>query len=200
MRKRGFTLIELLLVVLIMAMAAAMVIPQYIRSMRGASMRTSVNTVRMISRHARAMAVLQQKHMGLRYDENSGKIEIITMQRDSNKRNMDFYNMEMAGYRNAGLGDANDEIEAEFLAEQHKLYGVESVLTKKIEKGIRITDFELLEGGELMDSEIHAVNFWPTGIVQGHKFVLVDDKDNTAEVEIDSITGDFSVEYKEAEF
>jgi len=193
--RRGFTLIELLLVVMIAALSVVLVIPGYVNSMRGAKLKSSVESIRSVNRHAKAMAVLQQKNMGIRYNEETGVIDVITMKRSSNTASMDGYTMEMAGYRAMGLGDSNESIQDEYEAEQRELFGVEAVMTRKLAKGVMLTEFES-NTGEAFDRTVHAVRYPPTGVVEGHMLRIEDDKGIAAILTVEHITGSISVEYE----
>jgi prepilin-type N-terminal cleavage/methylation domain-containing protein len=60
-RRRGVTLIEMLLVLAIVGIAAAITVPNFVKSIRGNRLRTAGRVVIKAGRYARSMAVLQQK-------------------------------------------------------------------------------------------------------------------------------------------
>ncbi len=68
LKKGAFTLIELLMVVVIILLATTMAIPSFVRSYKGAKLRSSVRTIVMASRYARSVAVLQQKQTAILFD------------------------------------------------------------------------------------------------------------------------------------
>ena len=72
----GFTLVEMLLVIVIIAIATAVSMPSFVKSLRGNRRRTAARTVIAAGRYARSMAVLHQRPMALTFDLEAGTITV----------------------------------------------------------------------------------------------------------------------------
>ena len=100
--RSGFSMIELLLVVVIIMLMATMAVPSFVKSFRGARLRTSARTVVMIHRHARSTAVLQQKHVAVLFDEEQNQLEVVTLSGGGNANARDGFLED----RGAGVGES----------------------------------------------------------------------------------------------
>ncbi len=72
----AFTLVEMLLVVAIIGIATIVVLPSFVRSMRGYRLRVACRSVVMAGRYARSMAVMKQAEMTVTFDLDSGTVSV----------------------------------------------------------------------------------------------------------------------------
>ena len=62
-----------------MLLASAIAVPSFVRSYRGAKLRTSARAVVMSHRYARGTAVLKQVEVAVLYDAKKNTIEIVSV-------------------------------------------------------------------------------------------------------------------------
>ena len=184
--RRGFTLLEVLLVVAIILIAAGLAIPSFIRSYRGAKLRTSARAVVMSHRYARAMAVLKQTDVAILYDAKKGSIEIIS------------------------VGGAKQDDRAKFLEARDNLTGVAaadqqaapapagpvvSELVRLLADGVSIVSFESDQAKQEKDG-IYWVRYFKNGMCDKYTLRLKDEFDKSTEITVDPLSGKAKVEYE----
>lgn len=173
------------MVVVIALIASAMAIPRFARSYKGAKLRTSLRSVVMASRHARATAVLQQKHMAILFDGAQGQFEIVTVGSGAGASARNRFLEERA---TPSFSDEEGESEAA------PLPSVTSDMVKRLAEGIRITHVDMGDAEQEYDG-IFWVNYYPNGMCDKYIVHLEDDDNVRAFMEVDPITGSTSVEY-----
>lgn len=87
--RRAFTLIELLLVLAIIGIVTAIVVPNFVTSLRGSRLRAGVRTVVKVGRYARSMAVLRQSPVKVKFDLAGGVISVVDGGSDNISRALD---------------------------------------------------------------------------------------------------------------
>jgi len=192
-RARGaFSMIELLLVVMIMMLTAALAVPSFIRSYQGAKLRTSVRTIVMAHRHARATSVLQQKQSVILFDVKKNEIEIISVSAAMQVSDKDKF---LDGRANRTGSDVVDAAEADKQRQtgEKEMSPVISELVRKMADGVKIVDFESEKVQE--EDGIYWVNYYPNGMCDPYELRVVDDKNQAATVKIDGLSGSAEVEY-----
>jgi prepilin-type N-terminal cleavage/methylation domain-containing protein len=181
--RRGFTMIELMLVIVIMLLTTTLAIPAFIKSLRGARLRTSARTVVMMHRHARAMAVLQQKQVAVLYDVQKNEIEIVWL---SGSRTTDAQAMFLEERADRVLTAEPEPADAEAVAAPPP--NVESEMIRPLEDGIRIVDFKSDREDQSVEG-IHWMNYYPNGMCDRYTMKLMDEKERTVEVDVDNLSG-----------
>ena len=188
----GFTLIEMMLIVVIMLLASAMAIPSFVRSYRGAKLRSAARTVVMVHRHARSMAVLGQKEVGVLFDIARQQLEVVSIASETSANDKSMF-LEQSSTREADSaiqgGKAPDEEEPKAKPP------IASELTRKLPEGVKIDSFESEKVEQEVDG-IYWVAYHPNGMSDPYTIRLVDDNQKAAVVEVDPISGKAKVEYE----
>ena len=191
-RRFGFTLIEMLLIVVIMMLAAALAVPSFVRSYRGAKLRTAARTVVMVHRHARSMAVLGQKEVGVLFDVAQQRIEVVSVAVEVSAGDKSMF-LEHTSDRTADSaikgGEASDEEESQAKP------SIVSELTRRLPDGVKIDAFE----SEKVDQEVDGI-YWvkynPNGMSDPYTLRLIDENQQRVVVEVDPISGKAKVDYE----
>lgn len=190
-RRRGFTLIELLLVIVIMMLGAALAVPSFVRSYRGAKLRTSTRAVVMSHRYARSIAVLKQVEVAVLYDAKKNTIEIVSVTDAAAARNHDQVSEERARQAEA-LAKANPDDGTKPAAQTAG--GVSSELVRPLAEGVHITRFESDKVEQEKDG-IYWVNYYRNGMCDPYSIELQDEFHKSAIVTVDPLSGKAKVEY-----
>ena len=167
--KGGFTLLELIVVLVIVGLVTALAAPRMIGSLTRAHLRTSVQKVASALRYARSQAVSQRAIYSAVFDfEKNGCVIDAKKETESDDPNAE---VEEQAAETDGSGE-NKISEA-------KSYELPE--TVKIEKGVI--------GEEEFESESFEILFYPAGNSTGGTVVLIDEKENRFQIDIDPITG-----------
>jgi hypothetical protein len=179
------------MVIVIMMLAAAMAVPSFIRSFRGAKLRTSSRAVVMSHRYARGMAVLKQVHVAVLFDAKKSTIEIVSVTDDSAVRHHDkvFEEREKQAEVEAGP-TAAEEIKPAAPAS-----GVVQELVRPLADGVKIAHFES-EKVEQEKDGIYWVNYYRNGMCDPYSIELRDEYNKSATVIVDPLSGKAKVEYE----
>lgn len=173
----GFTLLEILLVVVIVGIAAAVAVPTFARSFRGAKLRTSTRTVLGMHRNAQTKAVLGQRYMAILFDERKGTLELVEQGGADPKKDSFFGEVGGAG---GAMGDMATGGEQSSPSAAPPAQGV-----RKLEEGVRILSFK---GGQAIE-DLHYVNYYPNGMCEAYEIQIGDDQNHTARIRVDPVTG-----------
>jgi len=185
--RSGFTLIELLMVIVISLLASALAIPSFIRSYRGAKLRTSARAVVMSHRYARSMAVLKQVNAAILYDSKKGEIEIVTVS-SSKSKDRDMF-LDARGER-TGVKSVDEKTEETAPA------GVNSEMIRDLADDVVIDDFEMRDKSIQEDDGIYWVNYFRNGMCDKYTIRLRDKYHKTATIKIDGLSGKAKVKYE----
>lgn len=189
-RRSAFTLIEILLVVVIMLIASAMAVPSFIRSYRGAKLRTSARVVVMSHRFARGMAVLKQVNVAALYYQQKNQIEIVTEAPTSDQDSRSKF-LEGRNSPNEALSGAKGAATNEAAAEPAS---INSEMIRPLADGVRITKFESDKAYHY--KEVYAVSYYPNGMCDPYTVQLEDEYQKRAIITIDPMSGKAKVEYE----
>lgn len=189
--KRAFTLIELMLVVLIIAISSGIAVPSFIRSYRGAKLRTSARTVIMMHRHARSMAVLGQKHIAVLFDAKKGELETVNVGGSSATESRSRF-LDDRDRRTTASVDAAAATDA--AAPAADLPAITTELIRPLAEGVTISRFESEKSGAEIDA-LYWINYYPNGMCDKFELTLRDAYGKQADVTVDNLSGKVKVEY-----
>ena len=173
-----------------MMLAAAMAVPAFIRSYRGAKLRTSARAVVMSHRYARGTAVLKQVQVAVLYDAQKNTIEIVSVADESAARDHEKVSEERAQQAEA-LAQAAPGEETKPAAPAG---GVLSEMNRALADGVRIASFES-EKVEQEKDGIYWVNYYRNGMCDPYVIELQDEYRKSATVTVDPLSGKAKVEY-----
>lgn len=177
----AFTLIEILLVVAIFLITSAISVPLFVRSFRGAKLRTAGRMVVMSHRYARAMAVLRQTPMAILYDTKLGEIEIVSVQSAS-----DLDRSKFLDNRTAPSGtDLSERTSA----------SIQSELRRKVPEGVRIA--KISSRVSLIEKDgLYLAQYYTSGMCDPYTVELHDEDNKVMRITVDPISGKASAEYE----
>jgi len=189
--RRGFTMIEILVVVVIAALVAAIALPGFVRSMRGAQLRTASRTVLMSHKYARSTAVLRQVPMAILIDKEHSELEIIEMRSASGAGERDkFLDDRQNRDVDAALGT---EVAAE---EQEAVPAITTDVFRELGRDVKIESFQSERGGQE-----HRGIFWimyhPNGMSDGFELELSDGSNRRATITSDAISGKVAAKFSD---
>lgn len=176
--RRGFTLIEVLVVVVIAALAAAIALPGFVRTMRGAQLRTASRTVLMAHKYARSTAVLRQVQMAILLDSEASELEIITMHDQSGSRDK-FLDSRQTRAADAVLGSSEEQTEKPAIATE---------LVRKLGREVKIDAFRSERGGQ-EHRGVYWIMYHPNGMSDGFEVTLTDKNNRLVTIRSDAISG-----------
>jgi type II secretory pathway pseudopilin PulG len=169
-------MIEMLLVVAIIMLTTLVAAPSFVRSFRGARLRTSARSVVMVHRHARSVAILQQKQTAVFYDSAQGRLELAIIT-DPRKQSAQARFLDQGGLP----------------TEEEGASAIESELVRYLAANIRIEDVQVSKGGQEFDG-IHWVSYYPNGMCDDFSLRLVDEKGRWVEIDADPYSGSIEIE------
>ena len=183
----GFTLLEILLVVVIVGVAAAVAMPMFARSFRGAKLRNSVRLVLTVHRHAQTKAVLGQRDTAVLFDTRKGTLEMVDQGQAGEKKDMFFGTVGTeSGAPPAQMGAVTTGAEAQ----AGETPDLKPVLERRLEEGVTIRSFR---GGQDIE-DIHYVSYYPNGMCEAYQLELGDDEGRTVRIRVDAVTGKAKVD------
>ena len=183
----GFTLLEILLVVVIVGVAAAVAMPMFARSFRGAKLRNSVRLVLTVHRHAQTKAVLGQRYTAVLFDTRKGTLEMVDQGQAGEKKDMFFGTVGTeSGAPPAQMGAVTTGAEAQ----AGETPDLKPVLERRLEEGVTIRSFR---GGQDIE-DIHYVSYYPNGMCEAYQLELGDDEGRTVRIRVDAVTGKAKVD------
>jgi type II secretory pathway pseudopilin PulG len=188
----GFTMIELLLVVVIIMIATAIAVPSFIRSYRGAKLRTSARTITMVHRHARSMSVLGQQQIAVLFDAKKQELEVVSVSSAADMAGRSMF-IDERSKRTTESVDAAPENNPD-ATEPEKQASVSSEMVRPLSEGVRIAQFESEKSGQEID-ELYWINYYPNGMCDKFELMLTDAYGKSAEVKVDPLSGRVFIEY-----
>jgi len=185
--RRGFTLIEILVVIVIMALAAGIALPGFVRSMKGAQLRTASRTVLMAHKYARSTSVLRQVPMALLLDKEASELEIIELKSPPGAEARDkFLDSRQSRASDAVLGTEAPVEEA--------APTITTELVRKLGREVKIESFVSELGGQEFRG-VYWILYHPNGMSDGFELVLSDKSSRKVTIISDAISGKVEAEF-----
>jgi prepilin-type N-terminal cleavage/methylation domain-containing protein len=186
--RRGFTLIEMLVVVVIAALVAGVALPGFVRSLRGAQLRTASRTVLMAHKYARSTAVLRQVQMALLIDRDAKEIEIIEMKSPPGSEARDkFLDSRQTRAAEAVLGTEGKVEEAAPV--------ITTEIVRKLGRDVNVEYFASELGGQEFRG-VYWIIYHPNGMSDGFELVLSDKNSRKVTISSDAISGKTEAKYE----
>lgn len=174
-----------------MLLASAIAVPSFVRSYRGAKLRTSARAVVMSHRYARGTAVLKQVEVAVLYDAKKNTIEIVSVTDPAAARNHD----QVAEERARAAADLAKVTAAGGAEPPPRPAGaVASELVRRLAEGVSIVNFES-EKVEQEKDGLYWVNYYRNGMCDPYSLELRDEYNKAAVVTVDPLSGKAKVEY-----
>ena len=177
-RKTGFTFLEILLVVGIAAVLAALSVPMFMKSYRGAKLKASARTIASVHRYARSISVLQQKQVAVLFDTVKGTIRVVSL------------DAENGGFR----GRMTDLPSMSSGGDEDVKYTVKKELLKELEDGVEFDDIDVVNSDQSVQGT-YIINYYVNGMCDKYEVRLVDKRHRRKRIDVDNISG--SVEIKD---
>lgn len=159
-----------MLVVVITLLAALVAVPSFVRSLRGARLRSSLRTVAMVHRYARSLSVLQQKHAALVFDTEKNTIEVVVVALQG------------------GVDDRGRFLEDRANPDTPLSASVESEAVRSLQLGVRIASFRGQKAGQEKDG-VYFAQYYPNGMCDGYQLTLADERNQQVDVRVEAHSG-----------
>ncbi|MDZ4198372.1 MAG: prepilin-type N-terminal cleavage/methylation domain-containing protein [Kiritimatiellia bacterium] len=173
--RSAFTLIEMLLVVAILLMTVLVAAPTLARSFRGARLKSSVRSLVMAHRQARALAALRQEQFALILDSVRGRMELVAVRGGPS--------FQIEGFEESGGASESDA---------GSTPRVETEWVRRLADQIRIAKC-VVDGVDQEHEGLFWIRYYPGGGSDGFEVTLADEQDRSARIRTDSITGKIEV-------
>lgn len=175
----------------ILLLASAIAVPSFVRSYRGAKLRTSARAVVMSHRYARGTAVLKQVEVAILYDVKKNTIEIVSVTDPAAARDHD----QAAEERARAAEDLARVTGGGAEPTPRPAGAVASELVRRVAEGVRIVNFES-EKVEQEKDGIYWVNYYRNGMCDPYSLELRDEYNKAAVITVDPLSGKAKVEYE----
>lgn len=191
--RRGFSLIEMLVVVVIVALISSIALPGFVRSMKGAELRTAARTVLMAHKYARSTAVLRQTQMAVLIDRESMELEVIMLADTAAADDRDKF-LELRTTRDVDSALGADKAAAAPEPDAPPPQ-ITSELVRKLGREISVESFRSELGGQEYEG-VYWILYYPNGMSDGFELVLSDKGSRRVEVKSDPISGKTNAEFE----
>lgn len=183
----GFTLIELILVLVILVTVASISASYFSGTLRGMKLRTGGRTVIRMAQHARGLAIMREKTIGMAINEETMEIYIGGLTGGS------------SGTLSTNASDG--EIDQDILERLDYVDGegetptetgdVEQEIKRKLPEGLVLAEFnkDIVADEEDLLENIHVVRFFSNGQCEWFEMELEDVRGMGIKLEIDPISG-----------
>jgi len=189
-RRRAFTLIELLLVVAIVGIAAAVAIPKFVNSLKGAKIKTAARTISMSCRYARSTAVLHQQQMALIFYPEGGEIELVSVGQLSGHTDREAFLDGRDARIVAGLVHDREDETGESAPPELQ---IESLMKRELPEGVQILTVTVND--EIMDIERGYWTFFDTnGMCDPLEVLVADENDRGAVITVNPLSGKVTID------
>ena len=197
-KSRAFSLVELVLVVAIIGILTVVMMPAFVKSIRGNRLRSSARAVVMSGKYARSMAVMRQKDVRVTFDISAGKIEVtdaaVVQKTDEFDEEdiADFGNdafLDDPGYGdNAFAEDILDEGVSHNVGDHSKQAGASRVYLLNELEDTRIESVEVGESAEYTEGTIDVL-YRRNGRCTSYTVTLIDKHESRLVVKVDALGG-----------
>lgn len=175
--------------IVIAALAAGIALPGFVRSMRGAELRTASRTVLMAHKYARSTAVLRQVQMAILIDGENRELEIIAMSKPPGADDRDkFLDTRQSRDVDSVLGESKAGGEGEAAP----VIGTE--LVRNLGKSVKVDSFRSERGGQEYRG-VYWIMYYPNGMSDGFELTLTDGSSRSVTIECDAISGKTDAKY-----
>ncbi|MCX6995938.1 MAG: prepilin-type N-terminal cleavage/methylation domain-containing protein [Kiritimatiellaeota bacterium] len=198
--RRAFTLIELMLVVFIVLLLASLALPAFLRSFRGAQLRAAVRSAVMIHRHARNLAILRQRHVAIRVDQEQNLFDVVMLppQAGDDRQDLEDWLQETWDAAEAAPADAAPAPPADggTSAPPAAVAAPSVEVRRSLPAGVRITgvDVDRVEADAPGPAWIF---YYPSGLCEAFVLHLEDEREHAVDISSDPLTGQVTVDYSD---
>ena len=200
-----------MLVVFIVLLLASLVMPAFVRSLRGAELRSAVRSAVMIHRHARNLAILRQRHVAIRVDQEQNLFDVVVLPPQAGDDPQDLEDWLQSSW--AAVEDSSsDEApassaggmvwhpvgrRAETSAPPAAVAAAPVVeIRRKLPAGVRIAGVDLAREDAGAPGPVWIL-YYPSGLCEAFVLRLQDERKRSVEIRADPLTGQVTVDYKD---